>query len=94
VNWLRREFLQRLGETSAEVAIDYEKKAEVLVNIYNSAGERVVQNPVLYRLLRARVVHEYNDTYWYGLPPMMVDILIDQGRLPAGSPGGLEPPAE
>jgi hypothetical protein len=88
VNALRNEYLKRLGETSQR-DISYEDKAAVLVRVY-TGSKPMVQDPVLYRLLRARVVHEYNDSYWYGLPPMIVDILIQQGRLPAGSRGGLE----
>ena len=91
VNWLRNEYINRLGETSAENAIPYEQKADVLVKIYRGTEERVVQDRILYRLLRSRVVNEYNDTYWYGIPPLMVDILIQQGKLEPGSPGGLEP---
>lgn len=91
INWLRNEYMRRLGTASSENAIPYAEKAKVLVAIYHEAGDRVVQDPVLYQLLRARVVHEYNDSYWYGLPPMVVDILIQQGHLPAGSKGGLEP---
>jgi hypothetical protein len=89
VNALRNEYLKRLGETSQR-DISYEDKAKVLVSVYGGR-DTIVQDPVLYRLLRARVVHEYNDRYWYGLPPMIVDILIQQGRLPTSSKGGLEP---
>ncbi len=92
VNGLRNDYLRRLGETDPQTAIPYDKKAELLVKIYND-GQSVIQEPVLYRLLRSRVVHEYNDTYWYGLPPLMVDILMQQGRLPEGSLGALERPA-
>ncbi|MBI4904837.1 MAG: hypothetical protein HY820_14445 [Acidobacteria bacterium] len=89
VNDLRNEYLRRLGETNPETEIPYEQKAKVLQEIYRGSP-RIIQTPVLYRLLRSRVVHEYNRTYWYGLPPMMVDILIQQGYLDAGSRGGLE----
>ena len=91
VNSLRNEYLRRIGDTSLQQEIPYETKAELLVKIYREGGKHVVQDPVLYRLLRSRVVLEYNNEYWYGLPPMVVDILIQQGRLEAGSKGGIEP---
>ena len=90
-NLLRNEYLQRLGETEAANEIPYETKAAKLVEVYEEgSSRRLVQDPMLYRLLASRVVHEYNDTYWYGLPPLVVDILIQQRRLEAGSKGGLE----
>jgi hypothetical protein len=91
VNWLRNEYLRRLGETSQEQAIPYDEKVKKLKEIYDGGNSRLVQDHVLYRLLRSRVVLEYNDSYWYGLPPLVVDILIQQGHLPDGSKGGLEP---
>lgn len=93
VNWLRNEYLRRLGETAQEHAIPYEDKVKKLKEIYSGGNSRIVQDHVLYRLLRSRVVLEYNDTYWYGLPPLVVDILIQQGHLLENSKGGLEPPA-
>ncbi len=93
INAVRNDYMRRLGSTSSEHAVPYEEKAKLLVEIYEARGKRIVQSPVLYQLLRARVVHEYNDTYWYGLPPLVVDILIQQGYLKEGSPGGLEPPS-
>jgi hypothetical protein len=90
INWLRRQYLDRLGETSPVSEISYEDKAKVLMQIYAGGETRIIQDSVLYRLLRSRVVHEYNRTYWYGLPPLVVDILIQQGRLDPESKGGLE----
>ena len=93
VNSLRNEYRRRLGETTAQDAGSFDAKAEVLKKIYDGGTAPPVQDSILYRLLRSRVVHEYNDTYWYGLPPLTVDILIQQGKLDPGSPGGLEPAA-
>lgn len=90
-NLLRNEYLQRLGETEAANEIPYETKAAKLVEVYKEgSSRRLVQDPMLYRLLASRVVHEYNDTYWYGLPPLVVDILIQQGKLKDSDKGGLE----
>ncbi|MBA3974870.1 MAG: hypothetical protein C0504_11710 [Candidatus Solibacter sp.] len=92
VNGLRNEYLRRLGETVQENVIPYSEKVTKLTDIYEGGDSRLVQDHVLYRLLRSRVVLEYNDTYWYGLPPLVVDILIQQGHLPGNSKGGLESP--
>jgi hypothetical protein len=91
INALRNEYLQRLGETSPQDHIPYKEKVAVLQTIYKQTEGQIVQDPVLHRLLRSRVVHEYNETYWCGLPPLIVDILLQQGHLKEGSKGGLEP---
>jgi hypothetical protein len=64
---------------------DKESVAEQVVD------QLFVRYAKLWSDLDTHLVHEYNDSYWYGLPPMIVDILIQQGRLPAGSRGGFEP---
>ena len=38
-------------------------------------------NPVLYSLLSARAVQEFNGQRWFGVHPLVVDVLAAQGKL-------------
>lgn len=90
---LRHEYKQRLGSTSSleEKAVSLEDKLKRLVGIYNRTDPAAeVPNPVLYLLLRQRCVLQYNGTGWMGVHPLVVDLLIEFGKLAAGTPGGSE----
>ncbi len=85
----------RLGVGPYDAAqLTYEQKAERLVAIYNQEPDYDVPDPVLYSLLNARAVQEFNGERWFGVHPLVVDILKAQGRLkaPEGGkvPGGTE----
>lgn len=42
----------------------------------------------LYALLNARSVQEFNGQRWFGVHPLVVDILVSQKRLTTGAAGG------
>ncbi len=95
INELRTDYRGRLGVGPFDVAeLTYAQKAERLVAIYNQAPDYDVPDPVLYSLLNARAVQEFNGDRWFGVHPLVVDILKAQGRLkaPEGGkvPGGTE----
>ena len=91
INNLRTEYVRRLGESPFDKEkIVYDSKAELLERIYNRAEKSNVPNPILHSLIRARVVQEFNDTNWYGVHPLVVDILKEQKVLPGDAPGGTE----
>ena len=88
---LRTDYERQLGESpfDQEVAADgksrpmaYEQKAARLVGIYNQEPTAKVPDPVLYSLLRSRAVQEFNGERWFGVHPLVVDILASQGKVP------------
>lgn len=87
---LRRNYEQRLGQSVFNRdPITYEDKADLLIRIY--AGEKAAQvsNPVLYSLLSARAVQEFNGQRWFGVHPLVVDILAAQNKLAPSVAGGV-----
>ncbi len=91
INKMRWDYRMRLGQSPFDAEqIPYPIKAERLVAIYNGQLNRDVPDPAIYSLLRARAVQEFNGKGWYGVHPLVVDILKDQEHLPADAPGGTE----
>lgn len=100
---LRTDYERRLGESlydedllssDKKERMTYEKKAERLLRIYNQDETAKVPDPVLYSLLRSRAVQEFNGVRWFGVHPLVVDILNAQGKIqrqPDGTlPGGID----
>lgn len=86
---LRSDYERRLGQSPYDAAvIEYEDKAKLLQRIYKGDKEAQITNPVLYSLLNARGVQEFNGQRWFGVHPLVVDILIAQKMLPEDAPGG------
>ena len=81
---LRTEYERRLGEGPYDVSkVSFADKADRLVRIYNQHPDAKIPDPVLYSLLNARAVQEFNGDRWFGVHPLVVDILTGQGRLTA-----------
>jgi hypothetical protein len=79
---LRSDYERRLGQSPFDQAdITYDNKAERLVEVYNGDTEVKIPDGVMYALLNARVVQEFNGKRWFGVHPLVVDILADQERL-------------
>jgi len=82
---LRKDFENRLGQSPYDVlsrcAITYEQKAERLMKIYDQDPLARIPGPELYSLLHARAVQEFNGERWFGVHPLVVDILAAQGRI-------------
>jgi hypothetical protein len=88
INELRTEYTRRLGVGPYDAAqLTYQQKAERLVAIYHQTPDYDVPDPVLYSLLNARAVQEFNGERWFGVHPLVVDILKAQGRLKAPDGG-------
>jgi hypothetical protein len=89
INSLRIEYTRRLGHSPHDRDnIPYEEKAKRLVAIYRSDPDAVIPDAVLYSLLRSRAVQEFNGKGWFGVHPLVVDILKTQGRLSPQEEGG------
>lgn len=91
INNLRNTYEQSLGSSPYDERKDHEilyaDKAELLVRIYNGDADAKIPNPILYSLLRARAVQQFNGTIWYGVHPLIVDILHRQGKIEADAQG-------
>jgi hypothetical protein len=88
---LRTEYTRRLGDSPYDKdQIPYESKAERLVAIYNSDPNAAIPDTVLYSLLRSRAVQEFNGKGWFGVHPLVADILKSQDRIPRTAAGGTE----
>jgi hypothetical protein len=85
----RQRILLRLGvDPYAREPVSYPEKVQRLLAIYRRDPPARVPDPVLYELLRARAVQEFNGEGRFGIAPLVVDILKQQGDLPADAPGG------
>ena len=93
INSLRAEYLRRLGESIFDETqtglIPYDQKATRLLEVYNNASKDIVSDATLYALLRARAVQEFNGEGWFGVQPLVVDILGRQERLLRNAEGKL-----
>lgn len=79
---LRSDYERRLGTSAFDSEpVSYEEKAALLKRIYQGDKEAEIPGPVLFSLLKARAVQEFNGTRWLGVHPMVVDILQQQGHL-------------
>jgi hypothetical protein len=87
---LRNDYKQLLGSPghdSQDVSLD--DKLDRLVGIYKRDDPKVeVPDRVLYLLLRQRCALQYNGQGWIGVHPMVVDLLVQFGKLPNESLGG------
>jgi len=86
---LRHEIRLRLGESPYEkTAVTWEQKAARLLKIYEGDPNAAIPDPILYSLLHSRAVQEFNGEGWFGVAPLVVDLLREQERLPVTAPGG------
>ena len=89
IDSLRIEYTRRLGDSPYDKdQIAYEDKAKRLVAIYNSDPNAAIPDAVLHSLLRARAVQEFNGKGWFGVHPLVVDILKSQNRPLPSAAGG------
>lgn len=86
---LRTQYERRLGSNPFDPEpVDYEQKASRLCDIYNGIEVAQMTDPVMYSLLNARAVQEFNGQRWFGVHPLVVDLLKRQGLLEPSVPGG------
>ena len=86
---LRSDYERRLGQSPYDPQeVTYEDKAALLTRIYGGEKDAQMTNPALYSLLNARAVQEFNGQRWFGVHPLVVDILVAQKHLPREALGG------
>ena len=87
---MRREYRMKLGQSPYDGGeqTPYSEKSKRLVEVYTRTPDHDVPDKVLYSLLRGRAIQEFNGEGWFGLHPLIVDILKEQGHLKPQEPGG------
>ncbi len=80
---LRKEYRDHLGENAFDVEkVKLDAKLAKLDAIYTGDPRASFSDPILYALLHARAVQEFNGKGWYGVHPLVVDLLSDLPGLP------------
>jgi hypothetical protein len=95
INKLRTDYERRLGVGPFDKAqLTYPQKADRLVAVYHQLPDARIPDAILYSLLNARAVQEFDGERWFGVHPLVVDVLKRQGRLKTAEsgkvPGGTE----
>jgi hypothetical protein len=89
---LRGIYKQQLGETffDTQNKITIKDKLGKLAALYRGEPTAQIADRVLYLLLRHRMVLQFNGEGWYGVHPLVVDVLKEQGDpyVRPGEPGG------
>ncbi len=79
---LRVQYERKIGQSPFdEKSVTYADKAKRLVKAYCQDPEVKVPDAVLLSLLRANAIQEFNGDRWFGVHPMVVRILEDQGLI-------------
>jgi hypothetical protein len=86
---LRGIYKQQLGETffDTQNKITIKDKLGKLAALYRGEPTAQIADRVLYLLLRHRMVLQVNGEGWYGVHPLVVDVLKEQGAPYRGGPG-------
>ncbi len=83
---LRSDYERRLGQSPFDIdPVPYSEKVALLQRIYKEDADTQIPTPALYSLLSSRAVQEFNGQRWFGVHPIVVDILKKQGHLTAES---------
>jgi hypothetical protein len=89
INKMRREYRMKLGASPYDLnPIPYLEKCKRLLAVYNDSPESDIPDAALYSLLCGRAVQEFNGEGWFGVHPLVVDILKEQDHLKPQDPGG------
>jgi hypothetical protein len=90
---LRSTYKFRLGESAfgSPDSATIEEKIRKLSDVYGGKPDSQIPDKTLYVLLRQRMVLQYNGTVWFGVHPLVVDVLKETGAIAPGRPGGSDP---
>lgn len=79
---LRSDYERRLGQSPFDQEdVTYNDKADRLYQVYSGNKEAQITDAVMYSLLNAKAIQEFNGQRWFGVHPLVVDILASQGRI-------------
>ena len=90
INKMRRDYRMKLGSSPFDPnPISDEEKTKELLEVYRMESGNKSPNPAIYALLRARALQEFNGTCWFGVHPIVVDIMKNDIKcLKPNDPGG------
>jgi hypothetical protein len=87
---LRNDYQRRLGSSPYDPEeISYADKSQRLQAIYKGQSQDQITDGVVYSLLQSRALQEFNGARWFGVHPLVVDILVTQGIIVADQGGGV-----
>ncbi len=87
---LRSSYQRRLGQSPYDMdEVKYDDKAQKLLTIYSGDETAQIADAVMYSLLAAKAVQEFNGKRWFGVHPLVVDILADQKVIARSNTGGV-----
>jgi hypothetical protein len=91
----RWDFYGLLSSTSGDgLAVTWEQKLEKLMQVYDQKPQAKTRDAALNALLRVGAVQEFNGDGWFGVHPVVTDILGEQGLVAADDagryPGGID----
>jgi len=90
INNKRIEYRRSLGESRYDKEkISLDDKIERLIQVYDGKPGANFTNDVMHSLLRARAVQEFNGEGWYGVHPLVVDLLAELKALPNSDSGSV-----
>ena len=92
VQALRSSYRFRLGESDygGPDSIAIQTKTEKLAAVYRGEPGAQIPDKTLYVLLRQRMVLQYNGNVWFGVHPVVVDVLKETESLKPDEPGGTD----
>jgi hypothetical protein len=92
VQALRSSYRFRLGESDygGPDAIPIQTKMDKLADVYRGTPGAQIPDKTLYVLLRQRMVLQYNGNVWFGVHPVVVDVLKDTESIKPDEPGGTD----
>jgi hypothetical protein len=91
ISKMRREYRMKLGQSPYDgEPIPYTEKSARLLAVYSDLPDNGVPDPVVYSLLRGRAIQDFNGDGWFGVHPLVVDILKEQQHLKPQDPGGTD----
>ncbi len=89
INKMRRDYRMKIGISPYDQnPISQEEKTKRLLSVYENKEGNKTPDPALYALLRARALQEFNGQFWFGVHPLVVDILKSDKHLKDDVPGG------
>ena len=92
VQWLRSTYRFRLGESDdgGPDSLSIQTKMDKLAAVYRGVPSAQIPDKTLYVLLRNRMVLQYNGNVWFGVHPLVVDLLKEAGSIRPDEAGGTD----
>jgi hypothetical protein len=92
VQAVRSSYRFRLGESdySGPDSVPIATKVDKLLKVYRGDAGAQIPDKTLYVLLRQRMVLQFDGNVWFGVHPLVVDLLKETGAIKPDEPGGTD----